>query len=222
MSDITSNTEVGILPTGGHLLEMTGMTKRFTGVVALDHVDLTLSRGEILILVGENGAGKSTLMKILAGVYKPDEGNVYINGNSAEIRNPRHAKELGISIVFQEQALVPDLDAIENIFIGREITSALGDSYLGVLNRRAMIHRAQSFLDAFEAKIDFNVPIRELGMGQRQIIEIIRSLAENASILILDEPTAALEDFERRQLFDFLNRLRKAGIGIIYVSHDLE
>jgi len=204
------------------LLEMHEMTKRFTGVVALDHVDLTLSRGEILILVGENGAGKSTLMKILAGVYRPDEGTIRINGEQTEIRNPGHAKELGISIVFQEQALIPDLDAIENIFIGREITTTFGDSYMGVLNRRAMVNKANAFLEAFATDIDLTVPIRELGLGQRQIIEITRSLAENASILILDEPTAALEDFERKQLFDFLDRLREAGIGIIYVSHDLE
>jgi ribose transport system ATP-binding protein len=206
----------------GVVLRMRDITKRFTGVLALSHVDLELHRGEVLVLVGENGAGKSTLMKILAGAYQKDSGDIELQGQPTEIRNPSHAKELGISIVFQEQALMPDLDAIYNIFLGREITSALGNSYLGVLNRRAMVEKAKTYFDAFASHINITVPIRELGLGQRQIIEIIRALTQNASILIMDEPTSALEDFERKQLFDFINKLRQTGVAIIYVSHHLE
>ena len=203
------------------VLKMSSISKEFIGVTALDHVDLELHRGEVLILVGENGAGKSTLMKILAGVYQKDSGEIEINGQPVEIRNPAHAKELGISIVFQEQALIPDLDAIENVFIGREITSG-GDSYFGILNRRVMKQKAEAYFDAFATHIDPTIPVRELRLGQRQIVEIIRALAQNASILVLDEPTSALEDFERKQLFEFINKLRQTGVAIVYVSHHLE
>jgi len=204
------------------LLQMKGITKRFTGVVALDDVDMSLGRGEILILVGENGAGKSTLMKILAGVYQKDNGSIEIDGREVELFNPHDAKDSGISIVFQEQALIPDLDAIENIFIGRELVNGFGDNLMGVLNRRQMESKAAEYLNAFNIHIDLSVPVRELGMGQRQVIEIIRGLIQDASLLILDEPTAALEDYEREQLFEFLRQLRKSGVGIIFCSHHLK
>ena len=131
------------------LLEMSGITKYFPGVDALKEVGLTLNRDEILILVGENGAGKSTLMKILAGVYKQDSGSIRLNGSKVELGTPHRAREEGISIVFQEQALIPDLDAIENIFIGNEKTSLFGDTLLGCIDRRYMVKKATSLLQAF-------------------------------------------------------------------------
>jgi ribose transport system ATP-binding protein len=204
------------------LLEMTGITKRFPGVLALREVDLVLNRGEILILVGENGAGKSTLMKILAGVYRHDSGSIQLNGRNAELGTPHRAREEGISIVFQEQALIPDLDAIENIFIGNETTGLFGNTLLGTIDRRSMTQKAAAYLEAFSTKIDVRVPVRELGMGKRQVIEIIRGLVQDSSIFILDEPTAALEDSEREQLFEFLRKLKNAGVGIIFCSHHLE
>ena len=204
------------------LLEMTGITKHFPGVVALREVGLTLNQGEILILVGENGAGKSTLMKILAGVYRQDSGSIRLNGTSVELGTPHRAREEGISIVFQEQALIPDLDAIENIFIGSEKTGLFGDTLLGLIDRRNMAKLAASYLQAFSTHIDTRVPVRNLGMGQRQVIEIIRGLVQETSIFILDEPTAALEDAEREQLFDFLRKLKNSGVGIIFCSHHLE
>lgn len=204
------------------LLEMSGITKYFPGVDALKEVGLTLNRDEILILVGENGAGKSTLMKILAGVYKQDSGSIRLNGSKVELGTPHRAREEGISIVFQEQALIPDLDAIENIFIGNEKTSLFGDTLLGCIDRRYMVKKATSLLQAFSSRIDITVPVRNLGMGQRQVIEIIRGLIQEASIFILDEPTAALEDTEREQLFDFLRKLKGSGVGIIFCSHHLE
>lgn len=204
------------------LLEMSGITKHFPGVDALKEVDLTLKRNEILILVGENGAGKSTLMKILAGVYRQDSGLIRLNGSNVELGTPHRAREEGISIVFQEQALIPDLDAIENIYMGNEKTGLFGDTLLGCIDRRKMVKKAIAYLQAFSSQIDIKVPVRNLGMGQRQVIEIIRGLIQEASIFILDEPTAALEDREREQLFDFLRKLKASGVGIIFCSHHLE
>ena len=204
------------------LLDMTAVTKTFANVTALNNVGLRLVPGEVLILVGENGAGKSTLMKILAGAYPKDSGEIRIKGEIVDIHNRRSAMKLGISIVYQEQAMLPDLNALENIFIGSEITSAFGDSLLGTLDRKKMAARVNEYLQSFDTEIDITVPVRELSLGQRQIVEIIRGLIANINILILDEPTAALDKEERSHLFDFINTLKASGVGIIYCSHDLE
>lgn len=204
------------------LLRMKGVTKTYGNTIALNHVDLTLKAGEVLVLIGENGAGKSTLMKILAGAIQKNKGDIKINGKAVEILNRKTAMELGISIVYQEQAMFPDLDAVENIFLGNEITLALKNSVLGVLDRHSMEKKVSEFLKEFDSMINLVKPVGELKLGERQIIEIIRGLAVNTSILILDEPTSALEDRERKTLFQFIKKLSRAGVAVIYCSHDLE
>jgi ribose transport system ATP-binding protein len=202
---------------------MENISKKFPGVQALKNVDFTVHAGEVVILVGENGAGKSTLMKIIAGVYQNDTGDIYFEDEKVVFDNPAEAKERGISIVYQEQALVPDLTAIENIFIGEEETIFLHRSMFGFLNKKTMRKKAEKMIrDTFGMTIDLTCPVSELPLVERQIIEIIRAIIHDAKLLILDEPTAALEDSERAHLFDFINKLKKIGVGIIYCSHYIE
>jgi len=205
------------------LLRVEGVSKFFPGVTALDNMDFQVDSGEVVILVGENGAGKSTLMKIIAGVYKCDTGRMFLKDEEVVFLNPAQAKKRGISIVYQEQALIPDLSAIENIFIGTEATTFFHKSVLGILDRKKMRHRAEQIIKAtFDMEFDLGVPVKNLPLVERQIIEILRAIAHDAKILILDEPTAALEDYERDHLFRFINKIKKIGVGIIYCSHYIE
>lgn len=202
---------------------MRGISKFFPGVIALNSIDFSMIGGEVVILVGENGAGKSTLMKIIAGVHRHDEGTIFLEGKPVEFQNPAQAKSLGISVVYQEQALIPDLNAVENIFIGKEETYALSESVFAVLDRKTMYREAERVLrDTFEMTINLGCPVKELPLVERQIIEIVRAIIHNAKILILDEPTAALEDSERDHLFAFIKRIKSLGVGIIYCSHYIE
>ncbi len=205
------------------ILFMKNISKYFSGIEALKGVDFAVRRGEVVILVGENGAGKSTLMKIIAGVYKNDTGTILLEGEEVILENPAQAKQEGISIVYQEQALIPELNAIENIFIGEEETYLLDKSVFGVLNKASMKQKAEEMIrDTFEMEINLQVPVRQLSLAQRQIIEIIRAIIHDAKLLILDEPTASLEDTERDHLFSFINKVKKMGVGIIYCSHYIE
>ncbi|HYF92725.1 MAG TPA: sugar ABC transporter ATP-binding protein [Symbiobacteriaceae bacterium] len=201
----------------GPALEMRRISKRFPGVVALEEVDLKVYPGEVLGLVGENGAGKSTLMKILAGAYPRDSGQILIQGSEVEIGSTRRARELGISIIYQELALFPDLDAVENVFLARE-----EKGHFGLLNRAEMERRVGELLELFGLAIPFDTPVRRLTMAQRQIIEIIRALSRDASIIVMDEPTAALEEVDREHLYQAVKTLRQRGVAVIYVSHQLE
>jgi ABC-type sugar transport system ATPase subunit len=205
------------------LLETKKITKIFPNVTALNNVSFSLYPNEVLVLVGENGAGKSTLMKILAGAYEQDGGIVLIEGKEATITDPDAARQLGINIVYQEQALIPDLDAIDNIFIGREVTKGWQKSVFSLVDKDRMREEAKSYIEeTFGLQIDLRIPVRDLPFSKRQIIEIIRALMGNTKILILDEPTSALEDEEREHLFTFLKTLKKSGVGIIYCSHDIQ
>jgi ribose transport system ATP-binding protein len=204
------------------VVSIKNLSKVFPGIRALNDVSLDVYRGEVLVLLGENGAGKSTLMKILAGAYQKSGGTIFIKGKKVEITGPRHAKELGISIVYQEQALVPDLDAVSNIFLGKERRKFLKKSALGLLDAKGMAAKVRSLLDDFAVHIDIGVDVRELPLGQKQIIEICRCLADEAAVLILDEPTAALAEKERQYLFKFIRALTASGVAIVYCSHILE
>lgn len=205
------------------LLTMTDISKYFPGVTALDKVNFAVDRGEVVILVGENGAGKSTLMKIIAGVHKHDTGKILLEGKPVEFANPAQAKSAGVSIVYQEQALIPDLNAVENIFIAEEETLFLDNSIFGILDRSSMRHKAAKLLEeAFAVEIDLLKPVKDIALVEKQIVEIIRAIIHNARILILDEPTAALEESERDHLFRFINRIKELGVGIIYCSHYIE
>ncbi len=199
-------------------LEMRSITKTFPGVRALDGVSFDLQRGELHALVGENGAGKSTLMKILGGVYPYPEygGEVVIEGEVHRFGGVRDAERAGIAVIFQELSLVKEMSVGENIFLGRE------PRRFGVIRWQELYRRAQQLLDDVHLKIDPHTPIRNLGIGQQQLVEIAKALSHEARILVLDEPTAALTDAEVATLFGILNKLRARGVGMIYISHKLE
>jgi len=200
------------------LLEMKQITKSFPGVKALDGVSFDLNQGEIHALVGENGAGKSTLIKILAGVYPHSEygGEVVLEGSARRFASVRDSEQAGIAVIYQELSLVKDLSVAENIFLGRE------PRRFGIINWEELYSRAQKLLDELHLTIDTSSPVRNLGIGQQQLVEIAKALSQNARIVVLDEPTAALTDAEVETLFGILNDLRARGVAMIYISHKLD
>jgi ribose transport system ATP-binding protein len=168
------------------LLEMRDITKRFPGVTALDGVDFELERGEVHVVLGENGAGKSTLIKMLSGAYRPDEGEILLDGESVEIPSATVAQALGISTIYQEFNLVPQLTVAENIFLGRQ------PHRLGLVDRRKMREEARKLLESIKVRVDPDALVSSLGVAQRQMVEIAKALSLDARILIMDEPTASL------------------------------
>lgn len=200
------------------LLEMREITKTFPGVRALDGVTFDLYAGEIHALVGENGAGKSTLMKILGGVYPyPDYGGeIRINGETVRFSGVRASEAARVAIVFQELSLVKDMTVGENIFLGRE------PRRFGVVRWDELYGRARQLLNDLHLSIDPREPVRNLGIGQQQLVEIAKALSQDARILVLDEPTAALTETEVETLVRILNQLRERGVGMVYISHKLE
>ncbi|MDH7601490.1 MAG: sugar ABC transporter ATP-binding protein [Armatimonadota bacterium] len=199
------------------LLEMRGITKRFPGVLALDNVDLVLHRGEILGLIGENGAGKSTLMRILAGDYPADSGAIYLDGRPVSIKGVRDAIELGISVIYQELNLAPNLDVASNIFLGREPRKKL----LGIVDKRALYSRASELAERVGLSGNVTTPVSELSPGGQQLVEIAKALSVKSRILVLDEPTSSLTPSEVSKLFDIMRKLRATGVSMIFVSHRL-
>jgi D-xylose transport system ATP-binding protein len=206
------------LETGTPLLEMKSITKSFPGVKALDGVSFDLNEGEIHALVGENGAGKSTLIKILAGVYPHADygGEILLEGSERRFANIREAENAGIAVIYQELSLVKELSVAENIFLGRE------PGRFGIINWERLYSRAQNLLADLRLEIDPRTPVGYLGIGQQQLVEIAKALSQEARILVLDEPTAALTDAEVETLFGILNKLRERGVAMIYISHKLE
>jgi ribose transport system ATP-binding protein len=199
-----------------YILEMRNISKSFPGVKALDDVTLCCEKGEVHALVGENGAGKSTMMKILSGVYKPNKGQILIDGKEVNIENPHHAQELGISIIYQEFNLIPYLDVAENIFIGREPLKAGG-----IIDFEMMYKKSKDLLDQIGIDIDLKKWIVELPVAEQQIIEICKSIAFKAKIVVMDEPSSALSEEETERLFEIIRRLKAQGITVIYISHRL-
>jgi ribose transport system ATP-binding protein len=196
------------------LLEVYQVSKSFPGTQALSDVSFDLLPGEIHALMGENGAGKSTLMHILSGVYQPDSGEIHINGTPVQIHNPRQAQDLGIGMVFQELSLVPSLSIAENVFPNRAPSRVPG-----VINWSRLHANTRELIAQFDVKVDVRTPVGALNTTTRQIIEIVKALSLNAKILLLDEPTSALTLDEVQLLFDTIRRLKRRGIGIVYVSH---
>src|SRR6185437_6497005 len=196
------------------LLQMREITKSFPGVKALDGVTFDLSSGEIHALVGENGAGKSTLIKILAGVYPHPEygGEIVLDGAERHFANVRDSEQAGIAVIYQEMSLVQDLSVAENIFLGR------APRRVGIINWEELFSRAQKLLDELHLQIDPRTPVINLGIGQQQLVEIAKALSQDARILVLDEPTAALTDAEVETLFGILQSLRARGVAMIYIS----
>jgi len=199
------------------LLEMTGITKRFPGVVALSEVSLTLRAGEVLSLVGENGAGKSTLMKVLGGVYQPDEGEIRIDGKAVVLDGVTAAKRHGISLIHQELMLAPNLDVAGNIFLGAEHRRGFG-----LLDRASMNRTAAQMMKRVGLDLPPTTPLRNLTTGQMQMVEIAKSLALDARIIIMDEPTSSLTPVEAEKLFAIIADLKASGIAIVYISHRFE
>jgi len=213
MTDFTKESNMEKTP----LIEMQGITKVFPGVRALDNIDFELLKGEIHALVGENGAGKSTLMKVLFGVYEPDAGKILLNGKEVKIHGPAHAQHLGISMVHQEIMLVPEMNAVQNIALGRE--ARLG---AGVLNWNAIYKDARENLERIGMEIDLRTPIKNMSVATQQMIEIAKALSRKAEVIILDEPTSTLTPHEIEGLFKILKNLARQGVGIIIITHRLE
>ena len=196
-------------------LVMQGITKRFGGVVALNSVDLEVNPGEILALVGENGAGKSTLMKVLAGAHIPDEGKIFIDGEEKNIRIPKDGIEAGISVIYQELALMPEVTVAENIYI-EEINTGKHK----FIRWKKLFSDTQEILDRLGfGHISPKSQVKDLPIAQQQVVEICKALSGNCKILVLDEPTAVLSTAEAEQLFELLKKLRDNGVSIIYISH---
>ncbi len=200
------------------LVEMTGITKDFPGVHALADAGFELRPGEVHALVGENGAGKSTLMKILAGVYQPDAGEIRFKGETVEVANPRTALDLGISMIHQELNLAPHLTVAQNIFLGREPRGR--PRFL--TDDRRLNQQTQELIDRLHLKLDPRARVGDLKIAQQQMVEIAKALSLNAAVLVMDEPTAALTDTEIDELFRIIRDLRENGVGVVHISHRLE
>ena len=196
---------------------MRDIVKRFPGVLALDHVSLSVEAGEVHALLGENGAGKSTLMKILSGAYQRDEGEILIDGKSVEIKGSHDAQALGISIIYQELNLTEQLSVAENIFLGRPIMK----NHL-MVDWREMTRQAQRILDELGVDISAKALVRDLGVAHKQMVEVAKALSINSRILVMDEPTAPLTNREIDTLFATIRMLKAKGVSIIYISHRLE
>ncbi len=198
------------------LLEMKDITKRFPGVVALDHVQLSLKKGTVHALMGENGAGKSTLMKCLFGIYIEDEGTIKIDGQQIRFNNPKQALDHGVAMVHQELNQVLRRNVMENIWLGRFPLK------FGLVDHRAMYEKTKQIFTELNIDVDPKKEIGKLSVSQRQMVEIAKAVSYNAKILVLDEPTSSLTEEEVAHLFNIINKLRDRGVGVIYISHKME
>ena len=202
----------------GIALRMTDISKAFGPVQALADVSFTVGTGSVHALVGENGAGKSTLMKILAGVYQPDTGTIEIAGKVHQFTTPGQALEAGVSMIYQELDLAEHLTVAQNIFLGQEIKGLLPF----MLDHKRMLAEASELAERFEFDIDPSAKVEDLSTGDCQIVEILKALRRNASIIVMDEPTSSLSERETQRLFEVVRQLRDKGISVVYISHRLE
>lgn len=210
-------TAINAAAQNSYLLEAKGISKAFPGVVALNNVSFSLRPGEVHILLGENGAGKSTLMKVIAGAYTPDEGEIFLEGKPVKINTPWKAQALGIGIIYQEFNLIPYLSVAQNIFLNK-----MPRKNFFFLDHVKMDKEAKSLLESLGMFIDPKLNAEALSTAQQQMVEIGKALTDQSKILIMDEPTASLTDREINQLFGIICELKKRGIGIIYISHRLQ
>jgi len=203
---------------GSPILVLRNLYKTFPGVQALAGVSLDLYPGEVHALVGENGAGKSTLIKIAAGVYAPDAGEILFEGRPVRLEGPRHAAALGIAVIHQEPYLFPTLSVLENLFAGFQPRRGP----LGWVDWGAMVRRAESVFQELGISLPLDLPAGDLSAAQQQLLQIARALLQDAKVLIMDEPTSSLSQREVQILFEIVRRLRDRGVGILYISHRLE
>lgn len=203
-------------------LQVKGLSKRFGGLVAVDHVSLDIYPGEVIGLLGDNGAGKSTLIKMISGAYKPDGGQMLLNGEVVSFSTPLEARRRGIETIYQDLALCENLDASANIFLGRErMRHQLG--IFRVLDRFYMLHESRQILDQLDIRIpELRNPIRQLSGGQRQAVSIARAVYWNAHLMIMDEPTAALGVPEQLKVLELIRTLRNQGVPVILISHNMQ
>ena len=194
------------------LVDMKNIQKRFPGVHALDDVQFTVLEGEVHALMGENGAGKSTLMKILSGVYTRDEGDVRVVGKDVRFSGPREAQIAGIGIIHQELSLMNDLTVAQNIFIGREPRNRFG-----ILNDKQLNIDAESIFERLNVSLDVRAEVGDITIAKQQMVEIAKALSYESKVLIMDEPTAALNDAEINELFRIIEQLKEEGVGIVYI-----
>jgi len=201
----------------GCLLEVRNVSKAFPGVVALDDVSLWLKRGTVHALIGENGAGKSTLMKIIAGIYTPDAGELCLRGRTVHLSSPREALQNGIAMIHQELNLMPSMSVAENIWIGREPVNACG-----VISHRELRRRTHTLLERLRIDVDPQAELRTLSIAGRQMVEIAKALSYESELLIMDEPTSALTERDAEHLFTIIRELQAQGKGILYITHKMD
>ncbi len=197
--------------------ELRDISKRFGATQAVDSVSLDLRSGEVHALVGENGAGKSTLVKVLAGIYAPDSGSIFLDGQRMVIRGPANARQLGIAVVHQEPSLFPDLSVAENVFLGHQPSGRFGSIAWG-----SMRTAARRLFEELDVRLDVASPVRGLSMADQQLVEIAKALSVEARVLILDEPTASLSAHEVDRLFAIARQARERGVAVLFVNHRLE
>ena len=198
------------------LLELRHVSKKFSGVTALEDVSIDIEPGEVLTLVGENGAGKSTLIKVITGAHHPTEGELWFEGKKIENNSPAKAKELGIGVIYQELNMMPTLTVAENIFYGKELKKGI------VLRRREMLEKSNEIIQELGANIDASKRVSELSIAEQQLTEIAKVLSYNAKVILMDEPTSSLTTEETQNLFRTMEVLKKKGVGIVFISHKLE
>ncbi|HWW46922.1 MAG TPA: sugar ABC transporter ATP-binding protein [Xanthobacteraceae bacterium] len=202
----------------GPLLKLINIEKSFPGVRALKDVSFDIHAGEVHVILGQNGAGKSSLIKVLCGAYIADGGSIELEGRTIAIRGPADANAVGIAVIFQEFSLAPYLDIAQNIFLGREraFTKA------GLIDKKAMHAAAKRILEELGLDYDTRTFAGDLGVAQQQMVEIAKALSQDARILVMDEPTAAISDRESERLFEVIERLKKRGVAIVYISHRMK
>src|SRR5471030_2072234 len=199
------------------LINAVGISKSFPGVLALRNLSFDLRAGEVHALMGENGAGKSTLMKILAGIYQPDSGEVLVDGMPVHLATPRQAQDIGIGIIHQELNLMNELTVAQNMFIGREPRNRFG-----ILDERKLNEKARAIFAKMNIAIDPEQNLGQLTVAKQQIVEIAKAVSYDSRVLIMDEPTAALNSQEIADLFSLIDDMRSRGIGVVYISHRMD
>jgi len=205
------------------ILQCVNLTKRFGGLVAVDDVSMDLNLGEVVGLVGDNGAGKSTLIKMVSGVYQPNDGDIYFEGKQVTFAGPRAARDMGIETIYQDLALAENLDVGSNIFLGREIMKPYLGGVVKTVNRSKMRDESSKIL----SRLEINIPslaqqIRNLSGGQRQAVAIARTIYWNAKMVIMDEPTAALGVTEQHKVLKLIRSLAEQGVPVIIISHNMQ
>ena len=198
------------------LLNMEHISKQFPGVLALNDVDFEVYPGEILGLLGENGAGKSTLVKILSGVYHKDSGSMTLDGEAYAPRSPHDAQYMGISTIYQELALVPNLTVAENIFLNREPRRV---SSIGMVDFKEMNRRSEEIMQDLGVDIPGDMPVKRLNVATQQMVEIAKAVSQDAKLILMDEPTSALASKEADSLFAIMRQLKAKGVSVIFISH---